>query len=65
MFRFTIRELLLLTVIVGLGAGWWLDHQAMELAKEQAVIDAILNPPEPCGFSVEFGRELSDSPSSP
>jgi hypothetical protein len=26
MFRFTIRELALLTVIVGLAAGWWIDR---------------------------------------
>ena len=26
MFRFTIRELLLMTVIVGLAIGWWIDH---------------------------------------
>ena len=25
MFRFTIRDLLWLMVVVGLGAGWWLD----------------------------------------
>jgi hypothetical protein len=25
--RFTIRELLLVTVIVGLGVGWWIDHR--------------------------------------
>jgi hypothetical protein len=26
MFRFTIRELLLLTVIVGLAVAWWVDR---------------------------------------
>ena len=26
MFRFTIRELLLVTVVVGMGVGWWLDR---------------------------------------
>ena len=26
MFRFTIRDLLWLTVVVGLGVGWWLDR---------------------------------------
>ena len=26
-FRFSIRDLLLLTVIVGLATGWWLDHR--------------------------------------
>ena len=26
MFKFTIRELLLLTVIVAMGVGWWIDR---------------------------------------
>ena len=26
MFRFTIRELVLLTLVVALGVGWWVDH---------------------------------------
>jgi hypothetical protein len=26
MFRFTIRDVLWVTVVVGLGAAWWLDH---------------------------------------
>ena len=29
MFRFTIRELVLLTVIVGVGLGWWADRQRL------------------------------------
>jgi hypothetical protein len=27
-FQFSIRELLLITVIIGLALGWWLDHRA-------------------------------------
>ena len=27
MFRFTIRELVLLTLVVAMGAGWWLDRR--------------------------------------
>jgi len=26
-FRFTIRDLLWLTLVVALGLGWWLDHR--------------------------------------
>ena len=29
MFRFTIRELILLTIIVAMGAAWWLDHSVL------------------------------------
>jgi hypothetical protein len=28
-YRFTIRELILLTVIVALALGWWLDRRAL------------------------------------
>ena len=27
MFRFTIRELVFVTVIVAMGVAWWLDHK--------------------------------------
>jgi len=27
MFRFTIRDMLWLTVVVALGAGWWIDNR--------------------------------------
>lgn len=36
MFKFTIRELLLLTLVVGLGVGWWLDHTKQRLLAERA-----------------------------
>jgi hypothetical protein len=26
MFRFTIRDVLWLMVVVGMGVGWWIDH---------------------------------------
>jgi hypothetical protein len=28
MFRFTIRDVLWLMMVVGLSVGWWLDHSA-------------------------------------
>ena len=39
MFRFTIRDVLWLTVVVGLGVRWWLDETASgekEIAKHSA-----------------------------
>ena len=36
MFKFTIRELLLLTLVVGLAVGWWLDHRRLEESAELA-----------------------------
>jgi hypothetical protein len=29
MFRFTIRELVLLTAVVALACGWWLEHRGV------------------------------------
>jgi hypothetical protein len=34
MFRFTIRELVLLTLVVGLALGWWLDRASLQSARE-------------------------------
>lgn len=38
MFRFTIRELILLTLVVAMGAGWWLNWG--QLRKELIVKEA-------------------------
>jgi hypothetical protein len=35
MFRFTIRELLILTVTAGLALGWWLDHRQIPEMKRR------------------------------
>ena len=29
MFRFSIRELMLVTLVVAMGVGWWLDHRCI------------------------------------
>ena len=57
MFRFTIRDVLLLMVVVALGLAWWLDHRTMASRndtvwstmrrKDDALVDirfAIRNP---------------------
>jgi hypothetical protein len=36
MFRFTLRELVLLTVVVGLGLGWWIDQWQLRVRVERA-----------------------------
>jgi hypothetical protein len=36
MLRFTIRELFVLTVTVGIAVGWWLDHRATAVNAEAA-----------------------------
>ena len=46
MFRFSIRELLLVTLVVGVLLGWWLDHrrlgQKAELAENFAQCSVAL-----------------------
>ena len=36
MFRFTIRDLLWLTVVVALGVGWCLDHRRADMMSAKA-----------------------------
>jgi len=43
MFRFTIRELVLLTLVVAMGVAWWLDRaqllgQNRSLRDQQAIL---------------------------
>jgi hypothetical protein len=40
MFRFTIRELLLLTGIIAMGAGWWVDRR--NAADDRAFRDSLV-----------------------
>ena len=36
MFRFTIRDVLWLMVVVGLSVGWWVDHTAQKARELEA-----------------------------
>ena len=40
MFRFTIRDVLLVMVIVGLAVGWWVDRSQVASAKRAFENDA-------------------------
>jgi hypothetical protein len=44
MFRFTLRDIFWLTLAVGLGFGWWLDHRHLQrrraIEKEQVLQEA-------------------------
>lgn len=39
-FRFSIRDLLWLTLAVALAVGWWVDH-----CNQRRQIDALVDPP--------------------
>jgi hypothetical protein len=45
--KFSIRDLLLVTVIVTLATGWWLDRSRLQ----NAIYDAVLLGPDPPGTS--------------
>jgi hypothetical protein len=40
-FRFSIRDVLWLTVVVGMGIGWWVDHSRLMSAASQWRIESI------------------------
>jgi hypothetical protein len=40
MFRFSIRDVLWLTVVVALGVGWWVDHSSLGKRLGEATEDA-------------------------
>jgi hypothetical protein len=39
MFKFTIRELLLLTLVAAMGVGWWVDRSRLA-SRERALISS-------------------------
>jgi hypothetical protein len=40
-FRFTIRDLLWLTLVVAILAAWWLDHAGIQRQREQLTLQQI------------------------
>jgi hypothetical protein len=43
MFRFGIRDVLWLTVVVGMGVGWQIDRTRIESRRQEAVDEASLS----------------------
>ena len=55
MFKFTIRDLLWLTVVVALAVGWWIEHRSGETARQgrrqlQRQIDQMIVASDEAGF---------------
>jgi hypothetical protein len=44
MFRFSIRDVLWLTVVVGLALGWWLEHREFVAYREHVTSNIIWSP---------------------
>ena len=52
MFRFTIRDVLWLTVVVALAVSWWIDHRTLAPAAnafrtQQSIYRAAIDSPAP------------------
>jgi hypothetical protein len=46
MFRFTIRELVLMTLVAAMGVAWWLDRTSLaEALQNMCAVDAIAKMP--------------------
>jgi hypothetical protein len=54
MIRFTIRDVLWLMVVVGLGVGWWLDNRAAESRLMEAVTSVASRWHDEVGHTVRF-----------
>ncbi len=63
MFRFTIRELVLVTLIVATGLGWWLDRKNLVRVREfkaqfwKRCAIAFQGQLERDGYAVDVGHE--------
>ena len=60
--RFTIRDLLWLTVVVALGIAWWVDHHVMASRKPRI---ADMMPDLPSGFAPQYMPRSMVRPSNP
>jgi hypothetical protein len=38
MFRFTIRDMLWLTVVAALAVGWWIDHRGAPRDRDRSLV---------------------------
>lgn len=56
MFRFTIRELLILTVTAGLAVGWWTDHRRLTRESSDWESKAVLVTNSLLGTEHEIGK---------
>ena len=53
MFRFTIRDVLWLTVVVALGLGWWIEHRvAQQVRDNDWNLKSLVNLIEERGYAV-------------
>ena len=58
MFRFTIRELVLLTLVVAMGVAWWVDRTRLAAALDSvtAVAEALIEKDQFTKFMLRHRR---------
>ena len=62
MFRFTIRDVLWLTVLVAMGAGWWVDHRRAGAEVDRLYSELVRNIKwTPAGPGAKSVNEAQDS----
>ena len=54
MFRFTIRDVLWLMVVVGMGIGWWASHRQPAIAKPRTIEGWFFFSPDRADFVAEM-----------
>jgi hypothetical protein len=66
MFRFTIRDVLWLTVVVALSVGWWVNQARLraenralvsKAGKQEARADAAIVLARKCGIDIEWDQD--------
>jgi hypothetical protein len=61
--RFTIRDLIWLTVVVALGIGWWVDHRRLSVsynAWNEQVTEAVKDTLRGMRLDPNRGQPISD-----
>jgi hypothetical protein len=61
--RFTIRDLIWLTVVVAMGAGWWIDHRRMSVSYgmwNEQITEAVKDTLRAMPFDPNSGRSNSN-----
>jgi hypothetical protein len=60
-FRFSIRDLLLLTAIIAIATGWWLDHRRLtgiDIASERSTANPVMTASSVASENCSFMAEL-------
>jgi hypothetical protein len=55
MFRFSIRDLILVTALVSVGIAWWLDHRRLAITQDR--LDTIVAELVSRNIAVEFDTD--------